>query len=63
MENHEPTDGEKAAWAAGRRLGLEEAADLAEFRYEHWNHTKGHGVSCDVTACEEIAAAIRALKE
>ena len=46
-----------------RQETLEEAAELAEFRYEHWNHTKGHGVSCDVTACEEIARAIRALKD
>ena len=61
-ENHEPSDDANEAWAAGRRLGLEEAADLAEFRYEHWNHTKGHGVSCDVSACEDIASAIRALK-
>jgi hypothetical protein len=57
------TEAERAAWYAGRRDALEEAADVAEFRYEYWNSVKGHGVSCDVTACEEIAAAIRALKE
>lgn len=38
------------------------AARIAESRHKHWNSAKGHGVSCDVTACEEIATAIRALK-
>jgi hypothetical protein len=61
-ETHEPSDEAKAAWATARAIALEEAAELAEFRYEYWKHANGDGVSCDVTACEEIAAAIRALK-
>lgn len=62
LQNREVSDEAKAAWATSRAVALEEAATLAEFRYEHWKHANGAGVSCDVTACEEIAAAIRALK-
>jgi hypothetical protein len=57
------TDAEKAAWAAGRNEAIEEAADIAEHRHEYWSTVKGHGVCCDVTACEEIARAILALKD
>lgn len=61
-ETHEPSDEAKAAWATARAVALEEAAALAEDRHKHWNRTSGYGVSCDVTACEDIARAIRALK-
>jgi hypothetical protein len=51
-----------------RAAALEEAARLAERRHEVWNagdcYFDGEGVAavvCDVTACENIAAAIRAL--
>ncbi|WP_411033373.1 hypothetical protein [Shinella sp. BYT-45] len=49
-----------------RKKHFEEAAQIAEKRYEVWNagdgFTDGEGlpaVSCDVSACENIAAAIR----
>lgn len=45
-----------------RQEAFEVAAALAEDRHRHWNRTADHGVSCDVTACEDIARAIRALK-
>jgi hypothetical protein len=45
-----------------RQEAFEVAAALAEDRHTYWNRTEGHGVSCDVTACEDIARAIRALK-
>jgi len=51
-----------------RRAALEEAAKVAERRHEVWAAGDGHhdadglpAVSCDITACENIAAAIRAL--
>ncbi len=54
--------------SAIRRQALEEAAQVAESRYEAWREGDGvidrdglPAVSCDVTACANIAAAIRAL--
>lgn len=59
----------KSALKATRNAALEEAARVAERRYEAWQAGDGyadadglHAVSCDVTACENIASAIRALK-
>lgn len=49
------------ALRAGKLAGLERAATLAESRWRNWDADSD--VLCDVTACEEIAAAIRALKE
>lgn len=49
----------RAAEAEGRRKALEEAARVAETRHELWRD--GHFVECDVTACEDIATAIRTL--
>lgn len=43
-----------------RDRALEEAEMVARYRYKGW--TEASGVSCDVTACEDIANAIRALK-
>lgn len=56
-----------AARAQGRREGLEEAAKVAEVRYRAWKmpHPDDSDlgeVCCDVTACEDIAKAIRALE-
>jgi hypothetical protein len=59
MENQ--LEAGESAWEAGRKSGLYEAAALAESRHEQW--TTDSGVSCDVTACEDIAEAIRALKD
>ena len=50
--------GHESSIAAAERRGMERAAVIAEGRYKEW--LGGSGVSCDVTACEEIAAAIRA---
>lgn len=57
------------ARAQGRDDGLEEAAKAAEKRYEVWiagdGLIDGEGlpaVTCDVSACANIATAIRALK-
>ena len=48
--------------AAAYARGLEDAAKVAEARWKVWNDVNNdHEVSCDVTACENIAAAIRAL--
>jgi hypothetical protein len=44
-------------------VALERAAKVAMCRHKFWNkHPTKHKVSCDVTACEDIAAAIRGLK-
>jgi hypothetical protein len=47
----------------GWNAAIRRAAQTAETSHERWHGTEGHGVSCDVTACEEIATAIRALKD
>lgn len=50
------------ARAAARREALEEAAGIAETRHARWHDRDfEHEVCCDVTACADIAAAIRAL--
>jgi len=44
---------------------VEACALIAEHRHKEWNHPDTHGkpeVTCDVTACKNIAAAIRARK-
>ena len=53
-----------------RRQALEEAAQAAERRHEAWSYDDGcfdadglPAVVCDVTACRNIAAAIRALAD
>lgn len=43
-----------------RRDGIERAAKVAEERHVYWKHAE-HEVSCDVSACEDIAKAIRQL--
>jgi hypothetical protein len=43
-----------------RNEALEEAAKAAESRHAKWGDGE---VSCDVTACEDIAKAIRLLKD
>jgi hypothetical protein len=43
------------------REGIKAGADRAETRWKDW--TGQSGVSCDVTACKEIAKAIRALPD
>jgi len=45
-----------------RNAALEEAAQIASVRYKEWGKPTVL-VSCDVSACEDIASAIRALKE
>jgi len=45
-----------AAREEGRIMGLREGAEIAKNRHEAW--TDDSGVSCDVTACAEIAATI-----
>jgi len=57
-----------AAERATERRVLEEAARVAEHRHQHWrmphpDDAKPGEVCCDVTACADIAAAIRAMKE
>jgi hypothetical protein len=47
------------AHAAGKAEGLRDAAVIAQGRWQTW--TSGCEVSCDVTACENIATAILAL--
>lgn len=49
-------------------MALEDAAKVAERRHEEWrlphpDDAQDGEVCCDVTACEDIAAAIRALGE
>lgn len=44
-----------------RNETLDEAAALARHRYKTWH--SGSGVSCDASACEEIAKGIESLKE
>lgn len=51
---------------AGRRAGLEEAARVAETRHEQWrmphpDDAEVGEVCCDVSACRDIATAIRNL--
>jgi hypothetical protein len=58
MERAAYDQGYQHGWDAAVRL----AAQIAEARHGHWNSTPGHGVSCDATACEDIADAIRVLK-
>lgn len=58
----------RAALSAVAPMILEEAAKVAESRYEKWrtphkDDAKPGEVCCDVTACADIAAAIRALKD
>jgi hypothetical protein len=52
------TDQVADAHAAGKAEGLREAAVIAQGRWQTW--TSGCEVSCDVTACENIATAILA---
>lgn len=47
-----------AAKEEGWVMGLREAAEIAQNRHEAW--TDDSGVSCDVTACADIAVAILA---
>lgn len=50
--------------AEAEARGRERAAKIAETRWKVWHTTEGNcGVECDATACEEIAAAIRAQGE
>lgn len=59
MESAEYGQGYRHGWDAAVRL----AAQIAEHRHKHWASTKGRGGVGGVTACEEIAAAIRGLEE
>ena len=45
---------------AARKEGLEDAAKIAESRYEVWSAGEGTDVCDDITCCADIAAAIRA---
>ncbi|MFN7609223.1 MAG: hypothetical protein ACK5PJ_07865 [Ralstonia sp.] len=67
-ERDDAEDQARAALSAVAPMILEAAAKVAESRYEKWrmphkDDAKPGEVCCDVTACADIAAAIRALKE
>ncbi len=49
----------------GIRKGLEQAAQVAERRWRDWKEMEPGDceVECDVTACADIAATLRAMKD
>ena len=56
-----------AIYRAGQEEMRERAAKVAKYRHENWRmphpeDAKAGEVCCDVTACADIAAAIRSLK-
>lgn len=51
--------GYQHGWDAAVRM----AAEIAENRHHHWNSHIDHRVACDVSACEDIATAIRDLEQ
>ena len=60
-----PTE-QSADYRAGHAVGIEDAAKLAETRHERWrmphpDDAQPGEVCCDVSACRDIATAIRAL--
>ena len=64
---HVAMDPAVQAFARHRIAALEEAARVAEDRHEHWrmphpDDAKPGEVCCDVSACRDIATAIRSLK-
>jgi len=54
----------EAAVVKARKEGMLRAAEIAQKRWRAWGRSDPHGpVECDVTACENIADAIRAEAE